>query len=174
MPDYDERGLLGLAFHPYFADNGRLFVFYTAPPRVADYDNTSVVAEYHVTPGTPGAQAQPVAILLQEDHPQFNHNGGTLAFGPDGFLYVSIGDGGGRDDEASSDTSTTGTRTTRAETGRTSRQNLMGDVLRLDVSTPGTYTGPRRQSLRRPRQGRDLGLRISQSVPLLVRHGRQP
>lgn len=127
MPAYDERGLLGLAFHPYFGENGRLFVFYTAPPRVEGWNNTSVVAEYHATPG---AQAQPVAVLLQEDHPQSNHNGGTIAFGPDEHLYVSIGDGGGRDDEGSgppsrrrsSDTSTIGTRTTRAVTGRTSRR----------------------------------------------------
>src|SRR6185436_10761424 len=82
MPEYDERGLLGLAFHPDFATNGRLFVYYTAPPRRADYDNTSVVAEYHVDASRSGGQPMAVAILLQEDHPQFNHDGGTLAFGP--------------------------------------------------------------------------------------------
>jgi glucose/arabinose dehydrogenase len=149
-PDYDERGLLGLAFHPDFASNGRLFVFYTAPPRVSGWDNTSVVAEYHVDPGTPGAQAQPVAILLQEDHPQFNHDGGTLAFGPDGHLYVSIGDGGGRDDEGAGPPEQTPVfghvddwyPDNAGGNGQDIQQNLMGDVLRLDVSTPGTYTVP--------------------------------
>ena len=178
MPAYDERGLLGLAFHPYFGENGRLFVFYTAPPRIEGWDNTSVVAEYHVTPGKVGEKAQPVALLLQEDHPQFNHDGGTLAFGPDGHLYVSIGDGGGRDDEGDGDPQQTPVfghvddwyPGNPGGNGQDITHNLMGNVLRLDVSTPGTYKIPRRQSIHRPRQGRDLGLRISQPVPLLVRH----
>jgi glucose/arabinose dehydrogenase len=150
MPDYDERGLLGLAFHPDFANNGRLFVYYTAPPRRSGWDNTSVLAEYQVTPGTPGAQAQQVALLLQEDHPQFNHNGGTLAFGPDGKLYLSIGDGGGRDDEGQGPPQQTPVfghvddwyPVNAGGNGQDIQQNLMGNVLRLDVSTPGTYTVP--------------------------------
>jgi glucose/arabinose dehydrogenase len=150
MPAYDERGLLGLAFHPYFGENGRLFVFYTAPPRVEGWDNTSVVAEYHVAPGKPGEKAQPVALLLQEDHPQFNHDGGTLAFGPDGHLYVSIGDGGGRDDEGDGEPQQTPVfghvedwyPANPGGNGQDIKANLMGNVLRLDVSTPGTYKIP--------------------------------
>jgi glucose/arabinose dehydrogenase len=141
MPDYDERGLLGLAFHPDFATNGRLFVCYTAPPRLSGYDNTSVVAEYQVTPGSAGAQPQLVGMLLQEDHPQSNHNGGTLAFGPDAMLYVSIGDGGGRDDEGNGHVDDWYPDNAGGN-GQDIQQNLMGDVLRLDVSTPGTYTVP--------------------------------
>jgi glucose/arabinose dehydrogenase len=140
-PEYDERGLLGLAFHPSFGQNGRLFVYYTAPPRVPDYDNTSVVAEYHVTPATPGEQARPVAILLQEDQPQFNHEGGTLAFGPDGHLYVSIGDGGGRDDVGAGHVDDWYPDNAGGN-GQDIQQNLLGDILRLDVSTPGTYKIP--------------------------------
>jgi glucose/arabinose dehydrogenase len=150
MPDYDERGLLGLAFHPDFAANGRLFVFYVAPPRVAGYDSTGVVAEYQVTPNTPSAQPQEVGILLQEDHPQFNHQGGTLAFGPDGHLYVSIGDGGGRDDEGAGNAQGTPIfghvddwyAENPGGNGQDIRENLLGNILRLDVSTPGAYTIP--------------------------------
>ena len=150
MPDYDERGLLGLAFHPDFASNGRLFVYYTAPPRKSGYDNTSVLAEYHVMPGAAGARAERVAVLLQEDHPQFNHNGGTVAFGPDGMLYLSIGDGGGRDDEGEGPAQQTPVfghvddwyPDNAGGNGQDIKQNLMGNVLRLDVSTPGTYAVP--------------------------------
>jgi glucose/arabinose dehydrogenase len=141
MSDYDERGLLGLAFHPDFLTNGRLFVYYTAPPRVSGWDNTSVVAEYRVTSGLPGAQAQPVGILLREDHPQFNHDGGTLAFGPDGMLYVSIGDGGGADDVDVGHVEDWYPDNAGGN-GQDIQQNLMGNVLRLDVSTQGSYTVP--------------------------------
>ena len=141
MPDYDERGLLGLAFHPDFASNGRLFVYYSAPPRLASYDNTSTLAEYQVTPGSAGAQPQLVAMLLQEDHPQSNHNGGTLAFGPDGMLYVSIGDGGGADDKGLGHVDDWYT-VNAGGNGQDIKSNLLGDVLRLDVSTPGKYTVP--------------------------------
>ena len=85
-PAFDERGLLGLAFHPDFATNGRFFVFYTAPPRAgapAGYNNTITISEFH-TQGRQQihADAGTERIILQVDHPQFNHNGGTVAFGP--------------------------------------------------------------------------------------------
>ena len=150
MPDYDERGLLGLAFHPDFANNGRVFVYYTAPPRISGWDNTSTLVEYHVTPGAIGAQAQKVAVLLEEDHPQFNHDGGTVAFGADGMLYLSIGDGGGRDDEGEGEAQGTPLfghvddwyPNNPGGNGQDITHNLMGNVLRLDVSTPGKYTVP--------------------------------
>lgn len=141
MPDYDERGLLGLAFHPQFATNGRFFVYYTAPPRLPDYDNTSVVAEFQVQPGNPDARPTFVGEILAEDQPQFNHEGGTLAFGPDGHLYISIGDGGNRDDEGLGhvpdwyDANAGGN-------GQDLGQNLLGSILRIDVGSPGSYTVP--------------------------------
>jgi glucose/arabinose dehydrogenase len=141
MPAYDERGLLGLAFHPDFASNGRLFVYYTAPPRQSGFNNTGVLAEYQVTPGASGAQPQLVAKLLEGDHPQANHNGGTLAFGPDGMLYVSIGDGGGRDDEGEGH-GDDWYPDNAGGNGQDIERNLLGDVLRLDVGTPGAYTVP--------------------------------
>jgi hypothetical protein len=103
-PSYDERGLLGLAFHPNFSHIDRFFVFYTAPPpRSAPdrYDNTTTIAEYRASgPRQAHADASSERIILQVDHPQSNHNGGTVAFGPDGYLYISIGDGGAGDDVA--------------------------------------------------------------------------
>jgi glucose/arabinose dehydrogenase len=109
---FDERGLLGLAFHPDFASNG-LFYTYTSEPvagaptfpstipagSVPDHQN--VVAEWTANdPGDPAAGVDLASRreLMRVSWPQFNHDGGDLAFGPDGFLYISMGDGGGADD----------------------------------------------------------------------------
>ena len=103
MPDFDERGVLGLAFHPGYAANGRFFVYYSAPLRPgapAGYDHTARFSEFRVSAADPN-RADPASerVLLEIDKPQFNHNGGTVVFGPDdGYLYISIGDGGGADD----------------------------------------------------------------------------
>jgi len=90
-----ERGLLGLAFHPHFAINGYFFVFYTRA-----VDGALTVARYQRDVNNPDI-ANPASgtILLMIAHPSFdNHNGGHLAFGPDGYLYVGTGDGGGGGD----------------------------------------------------------------------------
>lgn len=87
-----ERGLLGLAFHPRFAQNGRLFVFYTAEPNGA-----LTVSEITATPANDTAPASTERVLMSVPHNYGNHNGGTVTFGPDGFLYISTGDGGGAD-----------------------------------------------------------------------------
>jgi glucose/arabinose dehydrogenase len=86
-----ERGLLGLAFHPGYADNGRLFVDYT------DASGDTVIEEYRATSPE---RADPAATrrFLLIDQPFANHNGGMLAFGPDGLLYIGMGDGGGAGD----------------------------------------------------------------------------
>ena len=108
---FDERGLLGVAFHPKYAQNGLLYTytsepesgpatfFSTVPAGTADHQN--VVAEWHVpNPGNPASVVDPNSRreLLRVNWPQFNHDGGDLAFGPDGKLYISMGDGGGADD----------------------------------------------------------------------------
>ncbi len=135
-PDYDERGLLSLALHPDFANNGRFFVFYTAPPRPeapVGYTNTNVLAEY--TLGADGT-VDPASerLLLQLDHPEPNHNGGDMAFGPDGFLYLSLGDGGGGNDE--------GLGHTEAIGNGQDLSKLHGKILRLNVDGGDPYGIP--------------------------------
>jgi glucose/arabinose dehydrogenase len=135
-PAYDERGLLGLAFHPDFAQNDRFFVFYTAPPRRSApdrYDNTTTIAQYRASGSRQAhADAGSERIILQVDHPQSNHNGGTVAFGPDGYLYISIGDGGAGDDVAFGHVEDWYARNAGGN-GQDVTSNLLGDILRIDV-----------------------------------------
>ena len=96
---FEERGLLGLAFHPRFADNGRLYVHYSAPLRdegPGGWDHTAVVSEFTVPADAP-EHADPASerIVLQVDHPNRKTNGGAIAFGPGGYLHVAMGEGGG-------------------------------------------------------------------------------
>lgn len=111
--NYDERGLFGIAFHPDYRHNGLLYTFTSQPPlglgplppnqcnaRQPDHDN--VVTEWHVdNPRSRNAVVDPTSAreVLRNPHPQFNHNGGELRFGPDNYLYISIGDGGAADDQ---------------------------------------------------------------------------
>jgi Glucose / Sorbosone dehydrogenase/Viral BACON domain/Putative binding domain, N-terminal len=120
-----ERGLLGLAFHPQYAGNGRFFVFYTRAG-----DGTIVIAEYGVS-GNPNVANATGTVLLTIPHPAGNHNGGMLAFGSDGYLYVAVGDGGSADDPPNN------------------AQNidvLLGKILRLDVDQPDPGAGTRYSS----------------------------
>jgi glucose/arabinose dehydrogenase len=89
-----ERGLLGLAFHPNYEHNGRFFVAYTSLPAGAD-----TIAEYRVSTDPNRADPASERILISVPDPAPNHNGGGLAFGPDGYLYVGFGDGGGQNDQ---------------------------------------------------------------------------
>jgi len=126
---YDERGVLGLAVHPDFETNGRFFVYYSAPLRATgpdDFDHTNVLAEYTVGVDGMGDPAS-AKILLEIDHPYLNHNGGTLMFGPDGLLYLSVGDGGNKNDY--------GVGHPPIGNGQ-DRSSLLGKVLRFDVDDP--------------------------------------
>ncbi|MGB5730882.1 MAG: PQQ-dependent sugar dehydrogenase [Acidimicrobiia bacterium] len=89
-----EGGLLGLAFHPNYASNGRFFVHYTAPPDSPGSLLESRIVEYHATPTSNTADVTPVRTILTLDQPRCNHNAGSISFGPDGYLYVPFGDGG--------------------------------------------------------------------------------
>lgn len=142
---YDERGLLGLAFHPGFASPAspgfrRFYVFYNAPSpnapgtATAPVDSRIVISEFQVSAGNPEA-ADPSSerVLVQFDKPQFNHNGGALAFGPDGLLYFSVGDGGGSNDNHFGHTG--GGAAPRPTNARGNAQDLtswMGKIHRID------------------------------------------
>ena len=119
--DANEEGLLGLAFHPDFANNGYFFVNYTHNPPTAK--DRTIVARYAVSAGDPDlADPASATILLEIEQDFSNHNGGNILFGPDGYLYIGMGDGGSSNDpnERSQDPGT-----------------LLGKMLRIDVdSTP--------------------------------------
>lgn len=137
-PGFDERGLLSAAFHPQYAENGRFFVVYNAPLRSLDpqdFNSLWRLSEFRVSADDPDrADAGSEVILLEVLKPQFNHNGGQLAFGPDGMLYASLGDGGGANDVGLGHTPGVG--------NGQDRTNLLGTILRLDVDTPGALSVP--------------------------------
>jgi glucose/arabinose dehydrogenase len=144
MREFDERGLLGLAFHPNYSQNGRFFVYYSAPLRAgapSRFDHTSHVSEFSVSGNPNRADAASERILLQVDEPQFNHNGGTVAFGPDGFLYVSLGDGGGADDVGLGHVGDW-YKANAGGNGQDIQQNLLGSILRIDVDGGDPYGIP--------------------------------
>ncbi|MDZ7343212.1 MAG: PQQ-dependent sugar dehydrogenase [candidate division KSB1 bacterium] len=112
----NEEGLLGLAFHPNYQTNGRFYVNYTAAnPR------RTVIARYFVSVNPNQADRNSEQILLEISQPFSNHNGGQLAFGPDGFLYIATGDGGSGGDP---------------QGNGQSLRTLLGKILRIDVDNP--------------------------------------
>lgn len=135
---YDESGLLGIVFHPEYAVNGRFFIFYNALPTTdtpAGYHSNVRVSEFLVSNDDPN-RADPASekVLLDVPHPQSNHNGGQLAFGPDGYLYIGIGDGGGANDVGEGHTPDIG--------NGQDTTNLLGTILRIGVAEPGVATIP--------------------------------
>jgi glucose/arabinose dehydrogenase len=140
-PNFDERGLLGLAFHPQYESNGRFFVYYNAPPRMAGFDNTATFSEFRVSADRNKADPASERKFLELDDPQFNHNGGTLAFGSDGFLYMSIGDGGAANDCAFGHVNDWYADNCGGN-GQDVEQNLFGNILRIDVNGARPYGIP--------------------------------
>ena len=117
-----EQGLLGLAFHPRYKENGYLFVNYT------DLNGDSVIARFSVSTDDPGLALPGSEIqLLSVSQPYANHNGGMVAFGPDGYLYLGLGDGGSSGDPHGNAQSLT---------------TLLGKILRLDVDRGEPYAIP--------------------------------
>lgn len=96
--NFDERGLLGFALHPNFSRNGRVFATYSAPLRAGapeGWNYTRRISEFTTKPGDLSRiDAASERVLLEIDWPSRKHNGGALAFGPDGYLYIGLGDGG--------------------------------------------------------------------------------
>jgi glucose/arabinose dehydrogenase len=128
---FEERGLLGLAFHPKHAANGKLYLYYSAPRRESapkDWDHTSHVSEFKVKAGGAEVDLASERVLLQIDEPQFNHNGGRIAFGPDGLLYIGVGDGGNANDEGLGHV---------PEGNGQNKETLLGKILRIDVDRRG-------------------------------------
>ncbi|MDH4309769.1 MAG: PQQ-dependent sugar dehydrogenase, partial [Acidimicrobiia bacterium] len=120
----NEMGLLSMAFHPDYASNGRFFVYYSTPGGSGNH--VSRVAEYSVS-SDPDVAESSGTIILSVDQPYSNHNGGHLLFGPDGYLYVALGDGGsGGDPDGNGQDPTT----------------LLGSILRLDVDSADPYGIP--------------------------------
>lgn len=121
--DRSERGLLGLAFHPDYANNGKLVLSWTEAQHSGAI---SKIGLWTTTPGSkPGdAPLTQGAVLFEQKQPWSNHNGGGIQFGPDGMLYFGLGDGGKADDPLGS-----------GQDGQTA----LGSMLRLDVDAPAPY-----------------------------------
>lgn len=144
---FDERGFLGAAFHPDFASNGLFYTYTSEPvagpptfpttlPAGEEPDHQNVVAEWRaLDPSDPtqGVDSDSRRELIRVDWPQFNHDGGDLAFGPDdGFLYISMGDGGGADDQGVG----------HGPSGNAQRlTNPLGKILRIDVAGTNSANG---------------------------------
>lgn len=147
-PSYDERGLLGLAFHPQFKTNGKFYVFYSAPPKAggpdanSTWNNTVRISQFTLSsPSSNTADLSTEKIILEENHPQANHNGGTIAFGSDGYLYISIGDGGNKDDIGPGHVTDWYTANAGGN-GQDIYANLLGNILRIDVDNGSPYGIP--------------------------------
>ncbi|MCM2466565.1 PQQ-dependent sugar dehydrogenase [Methanoculleus oceani] len=140
-PTYDERGLLSIAFHPNFSENGKVYAFYSAPLRPEapeDWNCTNHISEFQVDPEDQNrVNATSERVLMYIDKPYHNHNGGQLAFSPaDGFLYISLGDAGRANDVGNGHTPGIGNAQDLTK--------IYGKMLRIDVEnvTDGNVTIP--------------------------------
>ena len=148
--DFDERGMLGLAFHPDYATNGKFYVAYSAPTvfqadlaKLFWWDHTNVIAEYTVSKDDPDkADRESERRVSSIDWPQFNHNGHWIGFGGDGKLYFSTGDGGYANDWGIGHNVTEG--------NGQDMDSPNGKILRVDVNTPGAEAEMYASGLRNP------------------------
>jgi glucose/arabinose dehydrogenase len=116
-----ERGLLSVAFHPLYAQNGYFYVDYT------DRNGDTRIERYSVTDDPNRSDPASAHLIVEIDQPYANHNGGLVMFGPDGMLYIGMGDGGAAGDP---------------HNNGQNRATLLGDLLRIDVDHGATYTIP--------------------------------
>src|SRR5262245_49698140 len=151
---YDERGFLGFAFHPNYTTNGLLYTYTSEPvdgaadfstmPPMTVADHQSVIREWHVNdPTNPASVVDPLSarVVLRVDKPSFNHNGGGLNSGPDGMLYISIGDGGAADDQ-DGEADIGGPSVGHGPTGNGQNVGtILGKILRIDVGGSNSANG---------------------------------
>ena len=123
----NEQGLLGFAFHPQFQKNGKVYVNYTQS------DGKTCIVEYHAKHNNKD-QADPSSarLVLRIHQPQENHNGGWIGFGPEGYLYIAVGDGGGQWDSGTGHASKIGN-------GQDLTDNLLAKVLRIDINAKDAF-----------------------------------
>lgn len=149
LDNYDERGLLGLAVHPGFAQNPLIYTYTSEPvsgtahftavlPEGATHNHQSVITEWRLDPAnTNRVDLSSRREILRIDQPQANHNGGTMHFGPDGHLYISLGDAGSADDQ--------GNGHVPGGNGQ-DIENIYGKIIRIDVNgraaSNGQYSVP--------------------------------
>ncbi len=131
----NEAGFLGMAFHPQYASNGRVYLSYTT----SNPSLTSVISRVTRSADGNSLQADSEEVLLTVNQPYSNHNGGHIAFGPDSFLYVGFGDGGSGGDPQGHAQNT---------------QTLLGSMLRLDVNSAAPYGIPTTNPFVSGEQGR--------------------
>lgn len=113
----NEEGLLGFAIHPKFKDNGQVFAYYTT----ASEDHTSFISRFTLSKDNPNkVDPDSEEVLMKIPQPYWNHNGGTIVFGPDGYLYIGLGDGGNGSDPHGNGQNL---------------QTLLGSILRIDVDS---------------------------------------
>jgi glucose/arabinose dehydrogenase len=132
---YSEQGLLGLAFHPAYGENRKLYVRYSAPRRAgtpSNFSHTFVLAEFEATSDGSRVRADSERTVLEVPQPQSNHNAGAVAFGPDDYLYVAVGDGGAGGDQGTGHVADWYDGVGGGN-GQDVTENLLGSILRIDV-----------------------------------------
>ncbi len=143
----NEEGFLGLAFHPRYKENGYFFVYYST----TESPHTTVVSRFRVSSNNPDqADTSSEEELLRVPHPYWNHKGGTICFGPDGHLYIAIGDGGSANDP---------------HRNGQNLKTLLAKILRIDVDRQR-----RRQAIRHP-QGQSFRGRRDKALPEIYASG---
>ncbi len=138
----EERGLLGLALHPQFKSNHKFYAVYSAPRRTSapeKWDHTERLSEFKAAADFSAADPTSERVVLEIDEPDWNHNSGRLAFGPDGFLYGTVGDGGAFNDVGD----VARGRGHPPEGNGQKLDTLLGKVLRLDVDHGTPYGIPK-------------------------------
>lgn len=130
-PRYDVRGILGFTLSPKFSSNRKIYLFYCAPTSTPGMDHTNVVAEYTLPANSDPVDPNSGRIVFSSDAAAQGNNGGCIKFGPDGYLYIGMGDGGGGADN-------------HGPIGNGQNMNtLLGKILRIDVNSNTTYNIPK-------------------------------